>query len=202
MLRELSAAAMCLCSCAAASGVIINFDDRPGMMTFLGEGTPVPPEFLIDDEYLAQGVRFNSGGGGLALAASSNPVSMPNTVNATRPGPVVSYLADCEATFWVGLEPGRVDSVSITLTSTSSSSSLLAFDPNGTLLGQSSGAASATLSVTFPGQIHRVVIQQGPMAFDNFTFEGLVPAPSSLGAFAVGVWAMSRRRRPCELLTT
>src|SRR5262249_23669411 len=35
------------------------------------------------------------------------------------------------------------------------------------------GGAAATLTVTFPGQIHSVRINQGPMAFDDFTFDGL-----------------------------
>src|SRR5438034_11014550 len=47
--------------------------------------------------------------------------------------------------------------------------------------------ASSTLGLTFPGSIHSVVLQQEPVGFDNFTFDGLVavPEPSTMTMIAL-----------------
>jgi hypothetical protein len=165
-----------------AQTVIIDFDDSPGSAGPFSEGTPVLDQYLIDDEYAALGVRFDSGGGGLSLSAPSNPVSAPNTVGATQPGPALSYTMPVEATFELLGGAAIVDSVSLTLTNSSASSSLEAYDLNGLLLGGDVGAASAVLTVDFPGLIHRVVLRQGPMAFDDFSFTNLTTAAPSFCA--------------------
>ena len=191
-------AALVTIACAAAPAraqVTINFDDRPGLTGSFEEGRPVPPQFVIDDEYAALGVRFTSAGGGVALCAGSNPVSPPNTVTATGPGPVISYSHPVFATFHFGDTPGVVDRVSLTFTSSTQPSALDAFDVNGALLGSATGGASATLTLTFEDRIHRVQVRQGPMAFDNFTFAGLqaVPEPSCSAALAALTLAARRR---------
>ncbi|MFM9994254.1 MAG: hypothetical protein ACKVU4_00475 [Phycisphaerales bacterium] len=188
----------CIVSGSFASGAgatVINFDDRPGLPPPFSLSAPVAPQFIVDDEYELLGVLFSSTGGGIAIVAPGNPVSTPNTATATGPGPVLSETHDVTATFMIGTTPATVDLVSITLSNSSSLSTFQAFALNGTLLGQTTGGASATLTVSFPGLIHRVVIKQGPMAFDDFTFEGLIPAPGVLCVLGAAGLAASRRRR-------
>jgi hypothetical protein len=177
--------------------VTINFDDQPGMPPPFEEGRPVPAQFLIDDEYAAFGVLFTSAGGGIARSAPSNAVSPPNTAAATGPGPVLSYSHPVFATFQLGDTPAVADHVSLALTNSSQPSALDAFDVNGALLGTAMGGASATLSLTFEDRIHSIRIRQGPMAFDNFTFDGLqaVPEPGACTAALGAVLAMLMGRR-------
>ncbi len=179
----------------SADAVVIDFDDRPGRPPPFYEGDPVEPQYIVDDEYLGLGVLFDSGGGGIAIAAAGNPVTTPNVAAATGPGPVLAFHLPVAASFWVGGGEGTVDRVSVVLTDTSSMSYLQAFDVHGGLLGQASGSASDILRVDYPGQIHSVVIQQGPMAFDNFTFDGLVPEPATLSLLTLGGLLATRRRR-------
>ena len=86
-------------------------------------------------------------------------------------------------TWWLGNAGGAavVRAVSVSLTSTSQSSALEAFDCFGQLVDVSVGGASSTLSVQ-AAQIRSVTVQQGPMAFDDFTFGGLRPAAPRLAA--------------------
>ena len=55
--------------------------------------------------------------------------------------------------------------------------------------------ASAVLRVDGPGAIHSVVLNQGPYAFDDFTFDGLAPAPGGAALLAFAGMASLRRRR-------
>src|SRR5262249_53121467 len=75
-----------------ADGTLIDFDDRPGYPGPLFQGDVIPPEFVIDDEYLDRGVLFDSAGGGIFIAAPSNPVSPPNTVGGLGIGSVIDYF--------------------------------------------------------------------------------------------------------------
>lgn len=174
-----------------ASPVVINFDDRAGMSSTGGfyEGRPVAPEYLVHDQYLSLGVLFESDGGGIVISASGNPVSSPNVAGATRPGPTLSYHAPVTATFYVGGASAIVDMVSLTLSNSSSSSTLSAFDLGGGFLGNTSGGASSTLALNFLGSIHSVRLDRGPFAFDDFTFNGLksaaVPEPATLLGFGI-----------------
>lgn len=188
----------CVALTAGSSlATLINFDDRPGHPPPSSSGTPVAPQYIVDDEYGMLGVLFSSGGGGIRISAPSNPVSGPNVAGATGPGPVVSFTHDVTATFMIGSTLARVDSVGITLTASSSLSFLEAYSLSGAFLGSASGnGTSPNLLVTFPGLIHRVVIKQGPNAFDDFRFEGLVPAPSGLALVALSGVIACRRRRP------
>lgn len=174
---------------------IINFDDRPGQPSPFGEGIPVQPQYLINDEYLSQGVLFNSAGGGICVHAAGNCVSAPNVAGATGPGPVMSYSQPVDASFWIGNIAAVVDYVSITLTNTSSKSKLIAYAYNGDILGSASGGASATLTVNFTGQINKIKIEQGPMAFDNFTFDGLTAIPEPATLLLIGLGGLFLRRR-------
>ena len=161
--------------------VVIDFDDARGQPTPHAAGSPVGLDRLIDIEYHFLGVIFDSAGGGVGRSAPSNPVSPPNVVSATAYGPVWSYTDPVTATFWKGDRPGVVDYVQTTLTSSSSTSTLLAFDENGMLVARDTGGARATLRVAAAGQIRSVRIEQGPMAFDNFTFE----TPSAVAGLAL-----------------
>jgi hypothetical protein len=174
-----------LFACGASASVasaqtVIDFDN---ILATCPPNGQVAPGCLVHDEYLAQGVRFDSAGGGVGIGASSNPVSPPHVATATMlvgGVPYMSFTNTVQATFWVNSTiASTVDYVSITLSSSSSNSTLEAFDLAGLSLGSSSGGASATLTVTFPGQIHSVVIHQGPMAFDDFTFDGLLVSTSA-----------------------
>jgi hypothetical protein len=164
----------------ATAQTVIDFDN---ILATCPPNGQVAPGCLVHDEYLAQGVRFDSAGGGVGIGASSNPVSPPHVATATTligGFPYMSFVDTVQATFWVNSTiPSTVDYVSITLSNSSSNSTLEAFDLAGLSLGSSSGGASATLTVTFPGQIHSVVIHQGPMAFDDFTFDGLLVSTSA-----------------------
>lgn len=182
-MRIATLASLLVLTLPAAAQTVIDFDDQPGWKPGTGfiEGIPVRPGALVTTEYLSSGVLFDAPGGGLARSAPSNPVSAPNTVAATTPGHLLTYLIPADASFWFGDAPATVDYVQLTLTGSSSLSTLEVFDFQGTLLGTSSGGASAMLRVDAPGAIHSARIQQGPMAFDDFIFDGLTP----IGAFAV-----------------
>lgn len=152
--------------------VLIRFDDVPGKEPPFTYVT-LSPLHVINDEYAPLGVRFDSAGGGLACLAPSNPVSLPNSVAATSPGPMTSYADPIMATFEIGGSPAVVDYVQLTLSDSSSRSTLEAFDINGVTIGSSTGGASANLRVEAPGSIHSIVLQQGPFGFDDFIFDGL-----------------------------
>lgn len=169
---------------------VINFDDREGCPPPFGEGMSFDLKYLVNDEYLSQGVLFDSAGGGIEISAPLNPVSPPNVASATRPGPVETYEEPVFASFWCGNVQGLVDYVSITLTRSSSTSKLSAYTYDGELLGSDIGGALTTLTVSFPGQIHSVIIEQGPMAFDNFTFSGLIPEPGTVLLLGLGALFM------------
>jgi|SRR5713101_5547845 len=180
-----------LLSSLATAQTVINFDDIAGMPPPYGEGIPVAPQYLVSDASLTLGVLFSSAGGGIVVAAAANCVSPPNCASATKisgGAPVMSFSDPVYASFWSdAATAGVVDTVSITLTDTSSTSTLNAYNSVGGLLGSTTGGASATLTLTFPGQIHSVRIDQGPMAFDDFTFDGLAPAPTLAGSATVDV---------------
>ena len=173
------ALAVCLLVRGAAAQTVVNFDD---ITVNCSNGGPFSGSCLVHDQYLALGVRFDSPGGGVGVNASSNPVSPPNVGTATvfvSGQSIASYVDPVDASFWTGgSTPATVDYVSITLSNTSSVSDLEAFDLSGNSLGSASGGASATILVSFPGQIHSVTIHQGPMAFDDFTFDGLLGSTS------------------------
>ena len=190
-----------------ATPTLINFDDRVGRPPPYGQGDPAEPQYLIDDEYLSRGVLFQSGGGGLLVSAPSNPVSSPNVVSGTEAGPagrIQSYQVPITAEFFINGLPGFVDFVSLDLTSSTSLSTLSAYDQNGALLVSDSGAGPDTLLVRFTGHIHSVALTGGPFAFDNFTFDGLVAVPepsvTALAASGAGVlvflgWRKRRSNR-------
>jgi hypothetical protein len=160
---------------AIAAPVVVNFDDRPGLKTPNLEGRFVPPQFMISDQYLPLGVLFNSSGGGVFLSAGDNPVSPPNVVAGTHPGPSVGYTQPVTATFFIAGMQGVVDFVRLTVTGSSDPAILFsAFDVNGQLLGS---VSQFPMQLSFPSRIHSVVLSGGPVAFDNFTFDGLMPIP-------------------------
>src|SRR6266404_3488503 len=94
------------------------------------QGQAVPLQYMVSTQYHSLGVLFNSAGGGIRISAPPNPVSAPNVAGATDPGPVVSYTASIGATFFLSGSPAVADVVQLTLTSSSSSSALSAYDPN------------------------------------------------------------------------
>ena len=183
------------CTAGVANATIIGFDDRLGQQSSFASGIPVDPLYLVDDEYLALGVLFDSGGGAIRISAPINPVSLPNVAGATVSlgdgGVGISYSEPVYASFWLDSTiPGLVDFVSIALTASSSTSFLEAYDINGVLLGSDTGggiSAIETLEVTFQGSIHSVCILQGPMAFDDFTFGDIAPVPEPATMLLVGI---------------
>lgn len=192
---------LCLMTCLAASGfaragvIEINFDDRPARATPVPIGDPVPPEFVVNDEYLSLGILFDSGGDGVWLSRGSNPVSPPNVACPSGPGTVFGFAGPSEMTFWLDGAPGRVDFVSAVLTGSSDFATLTAYVADGVILGTSIGGPSATLIVTFPGLIHSAVLTGNSYAFDNVRFDGLVPAPSATALLVIGGSPLARRRR-------
>lgn len=185
-----------------AGTITIDFDDRDGMPVPYSVGMPIPYEFIVTDAYSSLGVVFSSAGDGISLSASNNPISFPNVATPTGPGPVIDFHQPVEASFWVGSDPAVVDSVSLTLTSTSSPTTLLAFNTAGGLLGTTTGRSLEVMEIEFPGAIHSVRITEGPFAFDDFSFSGLVPEPTSLalvvaGCFLAGCCRDLKKRRCC-----
>jgi hypothetical protein len=166
-----------LCKPVSAA-IVIGFDDRPGLTGFASvQGQPVPPAYVIHDEYLPLGVRFDSGGGGVALVRAINAVSPTNVALATEPGPVMSFNEPVKATFFLSNgAPAVVDMVALTLTSTSGNSRFKAFDRNGVLLGSVMAGPGSTLQLVYSNQIHSVELDQGSFSFDDFTFSGLAAA--------------------------
>jgi len=183
----------------APAATIIGFEDRLGMSPPFVEGTPVPQHFIVTDDYLSLGVVFESSGGGILISAPTNPVSGLNVASPTAPGPVIGGMDPVTATFFVGSTDilGVTDSVSVTLTSSTSESFLSALDVNGSVIATDSGAASSTLTVISVNQIHSIELSGGPFAFDEFTFEGLrpIPEPSSAVLFGLACSCLALRRR-------
>ena len=183
----------------SGNAATIGFDDIVGMIGPWHQGQPVPAKYMIDDEYLSQGVLFKTRGGGLRVARTGNSISSPNMVAGTGPGPVLDYYAPVYANFWEGPTPAVVDMAGLTLSNTSRSGSLAAYDLNGSVLGSVSGGASATLSLTFPGQIRSVIFYPRNAVFDNFTFDGLcaVPIPGAVWLLGSGLFGIiGIRRKP------
>lgn len=181
----------------SGNAATIDFDDILGMSGPFSQGQLVPPQYMIDNDYLSQGVLFGSSGGGLRVARVGNAISLPNTVAGTGPGPVLDYNAQVLASFWVDSTPGVVDMAGLTLSNTSRSGSLEAFDLSGSLLGSVSGGTSATLCLTFPGQIHSIIFNPNYAVFDDFTFEGLsaVPIPGAVWLLGSGIIGLVGIRR-------
>src|SRR5262249_10371203 len=92
-------AACLLASGVARAPIVIGFDDRAGMPPPYTPGAPIPSAYFVHDEYASLGVVFDSPGGGIAITASGNPVSPPNSVAATSAGPALSYADPVTATF-------------------------------------------------------------------------------------------------------
>lgn len=179
-----------------ASATLIHFDDRAGMNPPLSQGLPVALEYLVDDEYLSEGVLFNAGGGGIAICAGSNAISPRNAAAGTSTGPILDFYEPIYASFCAdGSTPAIVDTVSITLTSTSTSSVLNAYDYYGRFLGSTYGGTSKTLTVSYTGLIHSVIISPHYAAFDNLTFEGLtsIPEPGMVCLLGMGGVVMVKR---------
>ena len=153
--------------------VVINFDDRPGFKGTSVQDQPIPASYVVHDEYLPLGVRFDSGGGGIAIVYAINAVSPTNVALATEPGPVLSFNLPVTATFFSNGAPAVVDMVALTLTSSSGNCRLKAFDQYGVQLGSISAGAGSTLQLSYLNQIHSVELDQGSISFDNFTFTGL-----------------------------
>ncbi len=188
---------------------IIDFDDRPGQPAPFVDGRFV--QYLVADEYLPQGVLFDSAGGGIAILASPSPpgcgpsncgnaVSEPNVAAGTGPGPVQAFFEPVLADFWSDTAPAVVDYVSITVTSTVNDAELLAYSHDGSLLGsdfvERQNDDPIVLTVSFPGEIHRVRIE-GYFAFDDFEFDNLqeIPEPSRWLLLAAGVSCLVALRR-------
>jgi len=194
----LSIAILALGAMHKASATLIDFDDMPGYPCGCDPGVVIPSQFIIDDEYLNRGVLFDSAGGGVYVAAASNAVSPPNTIGGLGAGGVIDYFAPIYVSFWRHNGAGAlVDFVSITLTDSSDSAVMRAYDVDGVLLGSVLGTGSETMTVAFPGAISSVVILPSFAAFDDLVFSNVsVPAPAAawlLGA-ALGVLASRIRR--------
>jgi hypothetical protein len=163
-------------SVAAVPPTIINFDDRPGGPSTRDFGDPIAPQFIIDDEYSSLGVLFSSGGGGAHLSAPSNPVSSPNVVSATAPGPVSGVGNPVFVEFSIGGVDAITDFVSLALTDSSRvGTTVSAFDVNGRLIESQVGGPSTVFQITNVG-IHLVRID-GIFAFDDFAYSELTPIP-------------------------
>jgi hypothetical protein len=184
---------------AGAAPILVNFDDRAGKPTPVTSGEPVEPQYIVNDEYLPLGVLFGSDGGGIRISAPDNPLSAPNVAGSTAPGPTVSFSRPVVASFWLAGAPAIVDSVALTLTSSSGKSTLSAFNMDGTLIGSMTGSASATLVVNSPARIHSIQIM-GTMAFDDFTFDGLaVPELNSLTFVVIAALGYLAWERPIRV---
>ena len=195
--------AMVLGLWGSGNAVIIHFDDMAGMQGPFYDGQPISPQYMVDDEYLSQGVRFDSGGGGIRVARAGNAVSRPNLVSGTamgpHKGPISDYDAHVYASFWVDGAPALVDRVGLTVSNFNGAGVLEAYSLDGALLGTIDSQGSPRLDLNFPGQIHSVTFIPNHAAFDNFTFEGLnkVPVPAAFWLLGSGLIGIARiRYRP------
>lgn len=180
---------------AFSAPVLIDFDDRQGLVCPCLDGSPVPAQFIVNDEYLAYGVSFDSPGGGVFLGAGTNPITAPNAAAGTAFGPIIDFSVPGSAIFSIDGNPAVVDFVQLTITSTSWPSTLSAFDTNGEFLGSVSGGMLDNLRLNFSGRIHSVILSSPRVAFDNFIFDGLspVPEPSACVLISVGLVIISVR---------
>jgi hypothetical protein len=190
--------------CGSVNASIIDFDDMDGMSGPFYTGQPVPWQYIVNDEYLSRGVRFDSRGGGIRVARAGNAMSWPNlasgTANDPQQGPVSDYNAWVRASFWVDGSPGVVDMAGLTISNFNGSGVLEAYNLNGSLLGSVSSQPSPFLFLNFPGQIHSVTFIPEHATFDDFTFEGLnhVPIPGALwllGSGLIGLFGMQTKRK-------
>lgn len=202
--RALATASLALVvglSVSSARAVTINFDDLPA--TSPVAGLPVPAGSQLTNQYAALGVLFNSSGGFASVVNfGPNTPSSPNAIAASAFDGTLSYALPIELTF-VSPDNSSVaavtDFVSIRgdlFVMGFGTNTMIALDINGNAIDYDVKIEppASLLTVSAPG-IHRVIlIGTTTTAFDDLTFNDLVPVPEpssiALGAMAIAAMGM------------
>ena len=92
---------------------------------------------------------------------------------------------------------GWVRSVSVTLPPDAAMTVVEAYSETGILLGTARGGPAATVKLSFPGRIHRVVIKEAQGVDGSAAPVVVAPGPATLAALGIAVLApIVSRRRP------
>jgi hypothetical protein len=198
-LRALAAASMALVvvlSAGSARATTINFDDLPATSTVAGLAVPAASQ--LTSQYAGEGVLFSSLGGFASVVNfGPNTPSSPNAIAASTSDGLLSYAVPIEITFVSPNDSSQAavtDYVSIrgdNFIMGLGTNTMIALDINGNPIDfdvQIEPPAS-TLTVSGLG-IHKVIlIGSTTTAFDDLTFNSLVPVPEpssiALGAMAI-----------------
>jgi len=141
---------------------------------------------VIDGGYGCGGAGSRSGRLAMGLAVSERP-GAPAFEGFVGPG---------GARVVMGGAGGWVRTVSVTLGAGASLTVIEAYSESGVLLGTQRGGAGSTITLSFPGRIHRVVVRETPGLVEPVREFAVAPGPATLGALALGMLApMVRRRR-------
>jgi len=168
-----------------AGAAIVDFDD------LTGKGGPFSgvceASFQVDDEYLALGVQLSSNDPAVCVIAPGAGAPSPPNVGSGITSGNIDFSAPVIASFFDGGTPAAVGLVTLTLTPSSSSGTTVeAYDVNGLLLGSSGMTGPGTHTLYFPRRIHAARVDNGSFAVDDITFVDpvepeYVPALGPLG---------------------
>jgi hypothetical protein len=190
---------------ARAYTITIGFDDAPAASNAV-EGSAVPTESVIFDQYLGQGVLFNSQGGGLGRVSQNQfylqpaVASAPNVAVPLSSGHIWSSSTPISAMFYEDTLGGTVTGVEVMvgggLFGFSATATLRAFDLGGHLVASASVTslvgAWTPIQVTAPGGIHSISLTNGAF-IDDFSFT--VPEPDAVALCALSLLALAALRR-------
>lgn len=199
-LRALAAASLALViglGAGSAQAVTINFDDLPATSTVAG--FPVPGASQLTNQYASQGVLFSSLGGFASVVNfGPNTPSSPNAIAASTSDGLLSYAVPIEITFVSPSDSSQAavtDFVSIRgdlFVMGWGTNTMIALDINGDPIDFDVQIEPPASILTVSGLgIHKVIlIGSTTTAFDDLTFNNLVPVPEP-SSIALGAMAMA-----------
>jgi len=134
---------------------VVNFDTLPGGATVTGQssnrssaGSPINPQAVISNQYATVGATFASGSAG--LLALTDPTDAPSPPNVACPISANNQVGIDEAST-ITISTQGVCDVWVTLTGSSGSVTMTAFDVGGNAIGTPAQRVSGTTSNPSPG---------------------------------------------------
>lgn len=163
--------------------------------------TPAPSTFIVGGTASPLFTRDTAALSRLGRLADERTLAAPVTVT---PGVAAFDAAAANAIVTVGGSESWVRTVAITLAPTASRSIIQVYSESGILLESRSAAPGSTITLSYPGSVHRVVVREIPdlAAALSEPFEDPpevlpIPAPAPLAALgAAAIATAGPRRRP------